>query len=141
MTDTDLQLLQLLRTIVSQTPGLSNEVEVFDLESARLWWNFRNGGVPQLTLSDVCDEDFEFGDMAPPPIQIEALLWGTYRMVSHALAQPHDDSTSHEVLQSEIQRIWALTLIEAGLTHQVANEIVAKYGARTTEVLHSNRSP
>lgn len=143
MNDTDNRLLHVLRNIVCRTPMFANEIDVFDLESRRIWEGFSSGVSPAWAFPDVRDEDFEFGNIPLGSLWIVPLLWGTYRTAGYARSQTAEHASSREALREDLQRAWAFHLAQAGLSQDLAAEIVMEHGPAAAEILHqsSNSHP
>lgn len=127
------ELRQLLRTIITTTPSLQDEVDVFDLECADLWTRFLNGSPPGESLTAENKEDFEFGGSAVAFLQVVALLWGTFKMLDDLKQRFANHKRRQTEVHGELLHKWTQHLIQAGLSSEVAKDIVETHGVRAAE--------
>lgn len=135
LSDAEKELLASLRAVVDETPSLAHELEVFDLESERVWSELSNADSADALLSPPQATDFEFGGNLTGTLQVVALLWGTYKMLGEIWRRVEDYRHKRALAAQALRETWITHLIGAGLSPSVATEIVSTHGARAAEAI------
>jgi hypothetical protein len=137
MTNFDDRILALLRELVCNTPALASEIDVFDLESERVWRHLRSGQTPEQTMMMAHDEDFEFGTTLIPVLQTMALLWGTFKMIDEIYKRWSAYQLHRVEARGQLEQQWVSALVQSGMNSESAQEIVKQHGiAAVIEVLN-----
>jgi hypothetical protein len=112
---------------------LHDEIEIFDLECTNLWTKFLKGSPPEKFFA-TDNEDFEFGGAMVTFLQVVALLWGTFKMFDDVTTRLANFKKRQTEIRDELLKKWTQYLTEAGLSPEVAADIVETHGLRAAKI-------